>query len=166
MTLAGASEVVFQWTDNPVPTGIALGPEGDLYVALFTHLPYETGTGSIVRVAPEGAVAVVTGLTTPIDVGFDLEGRMYVLEFSGGYDPRGPEGLFKPDSGRLLRIDESRREILLDGLAFPTRMFFAPAGELYLVHAGALSAPGAGGCDGSDAVRAPVARKLRRYWPS
>ena len=145
ITPAGVSEVVFQWTDNPVPTGIAIGPEGDLYVALFTHLPYETGAGSIVRVASDGAVAVVTGLTTPIDVGFDAEGRMYVLEFSGGYDPRGPEGLFKPNSGRLLRIDGSRREVLLDGLSFPTRMFFAPTGELHLVHAGALSAPGAGG---------------------
>ena len=145
ITPAGATEVVFQWTDNPVPTGIAIGPEGDLYVALFTHLPYEMGAGSIVRVEPSGAVAAVTGLTTPIDVGFDAEGTMYVLEFSGGYDPRGPEGLFKLDSGRLLRIDESKREVLLDGLAFPTRMFFAPTGELHLVHAGALSAPGAGG---------------------
>ncbi len=145
ITPAGATEVVFQWTDNPVPTGIAIGPGGDLYVALFTHLPYETGTGSIVRILQDRATAVVMSLTTPIDVGFDLEGRMYVLEFSGGYDPRGPEGLFKPDSGRLLRIDGSRREVLLDGLAFPTRMFFAPAGELYLVHAGALSGPGAGG---------------------
>ncbi len=145
ITPAGVSEVVFQWTDNPVPTGIAIGPEGDLYVALFTHLPYETGAGSIVRVAPDGAAAVVTSLTTPIDVGFDSDGRMYVLEFSGGYDPRGPEGLFKPDSGRLLRIDQSKREVLLDGLSFPTRMFFSPTGELYLVHGGALSAPGAGG---------------------
>ena len=145
ITLAGVSEVVFQWTDNPVPTGITIGPEGDLYVALFTHLPYETGAGSIVRVAPDGATAVVTDLTTPIDVGFDTAGRMYVLEFSGGYDPRGPEGLFKPDSGRLLRIDESRREVLLDGLEFPTRMFFAATGELHVVYGGALSAPGAGG---------------------
>ena len=144
ITPAGVSEVAFQWTDNPVPTGIAIGPEGDLYVALFTHLPYETGAGSIVRVAPDGAAAVVTSLTTPIDVGFDSDGRMYVLEFSGGYDPRGPEGLFKPDSGRLLRIDQSKREVLLDGLSFPTRMFFSPTGELYLVHGGALSASGVG----------------------
>ena len=141
----GMAEVVFQWTNNPVPTGIAIGPEGDLYVALFTHLPYDTGAGSIVRIGPDGATAVLTGLTTPIDVGFDLEERMYVLEFSGGYDPRGPEGLFKPDSGRLLRIDASKREVLLDGLSFPTRMFFGPTGELHVVHAGALSAPGAGG---------------------
>ncbi|HEV2122928.1 MAG TPA: hypothetical protein VGW38_09150, partial [Chloroflexota bacterium] len=39
---------------NLLPTGIAFGPDGALYVALFATTPGEAGSGKVVRVEPDG----------------------------------------------------------------------------------------------------------------
>ena len=137
----GQTDIVAVWENNPVPTGVAVGPDGNLYVALFSPLPYLVGTGSVVRVTPAGEVSeVVPDLTTPIGVAFDAAGAMYVLEFSRGFDPDGPE-LFSQASGRLLRIGDGGNEVVVDGLAFPTGLAVAPSGAIYLTNHGGLSAP-------------------------
>lgn len=137
----GETDIVVTWDNNPVPTGIAVGPDGNLYVAHFSPLPYLVGTGSVVRVTPAGEVSeVVADLTTPIGVAFDPAGAMYVLEFSRGFDPDGPE-LFGRESGRLLRVGDGGNEVVVDGLAFPTGLAVAPSGAIYLTNNGGLSAP-------------------------
>ena len=140
----GETDIVATWDDNPVPTGVAVGPDGDLYVALFSPLPYLAGSGSVVRVTPAGEVSeVVADLTTPIGVAFDAAGVMYVLEFSKGFDPEGPE-LFGQESGRLLRVGDGGNEVIVNGLAFPTGLAVAPSGAIYLTNHGGLSAPHTG----------------------
>ena len=70
----GQIEQVHAWDNNPVPTGISIGPEGKFYVALFSPIPYTIGNGSVVELAPDGSVTtVVAGLTTPIGIAFDSQ---------------------------------------------------------------------------------------------
>ena len=106
-------------TTGPVPTGIAFGPDGEMYVAIFTALPHGPGTGTVIRAVEDGApVIVVSGLTTPIDVTFGPDGAMYVLEYAAGYNPDLPPR-FIPRSGRILRIQDGSVETVADGLDFP-----------------------------------------------
>ena len=141
---SGLIEEVHAWDNNPVPTGITIGPAGNLYVALFSPIPYAIGSGSIVKLARDGAVTtVVSDLTTPIGVAFDSDETMYVLEFSQGFDSESTE-LFTPNSGRLLRISGDRRHVVLDGLAFPTALLITPSDDVYISHRGGISSPGTG----------------------
>jgi hypothetical protein len=145
VTPAGAIRVLAQWSNDDVPTGLARGPDGDLYVALFSPYPYRVGSGHVDRVRPDGTIqTAAAGLTTPIGVAFDRDGAMYVLQFAGGYRDRAPIG-FIPNSGSILRVTERGAETVVDGLPFPTAILAGRAGGIVLVSLrGALSAPGSG----------------------
>ena len=83
---------------EPVPTGVAIGPDGAYYVgelvgstaANFGGLPSPDGISSIWRIEPGSRNVVcpsanctkaVTGLNTVIDLEFGPDGRLYVVEF-------------------------------------------------------------------------------------
>lgn len=106
-----------------VPTSIAVGRDGALYVGTLRGVPSLPGTADVFRVVPGRApVAVVTGLTTVTDVAFDHEGRLLVLEYNTG-------GLLAPETtpGALLRVTFHR-----DGApgveTLPVSGLFAPTG--------------------------------------
>jgi hypothetical protein len=83
-----------------VPTSIAVGRDGALYVGTLRGVPSLPGTADVFRVVPGRApVAGVTGLTAVTDVAFDHEGRLLVLEYNTG-------GLLAPETnpGALLRV--------------------------------------------------------------
>lgn len=140
----GTIEVVAVWRDNRVPVGLARGPDGALYVALFSPFPHEPGQGRIDRVWPDGTVQVAAGgLTMPIGAVFGPDGALYVLEFAAGLQLR-PQLGFRPRSGRLLSIAGARRHVLLDRLPYPTALLAAPNGDLFVSLSGAFSPPESG----------------------
>jgi sugar lactone lactonase YvrE len=140
----GSAAVVAAFSDDPVPTGLARGPDGALYLALFGGWPHEPGRGRIERLGADGGRrTVVGGLTMPIAVAFDRGGIMHVLEFSAGLDLQ-PRLRFRPDSGRLLRVVGARAEVVVDGLHYPTALVVDPDGALLLADRGAISPPASG----------------------
>jgi hypothetical protein len=103
---------------DAVPTGIAL--RGDrLYVSLFGGFPFLAGAGKVVSIPTAGGTpeTVVDGLNAPVDLAFDADGRLLVLEH-GLYDQATG---FEPGSGRLLSVDSAAgdRRTILDGLTRP-----------------------------------------------
>jgi hypothetical protein len=86
-----------------VPTSVAQGPDGWFYVGQLTGFPFPSGGAVVWRVPPEGGDPEVcaTGFTTIIDLTFDQQGRLYVLEFASGLG-------FPVDTGRLSRLDSCR----------------------------------------------------------
>jgi sugar lactone lactonase YvrE len=137
---------VLIWTavQDPVPTGLARGPDGAYYVALFSPEPHTEGSGRVVRFDAAGNQSVaVDGLTTPIAVAFDRAGAMLVLELASGFTAGPPPG-FPPCSGRLLRIVDGQREVIADALDRPTDVAVGPGGRLYLTLAGAFGTTGSG----------------------
>lgn len=141
--LDGTIRVLVELPNKPPVTGLTFGPDGRIYFALFSALPLGTTNGAIWVTDMNGEAAVaIPELTLPIDVAFDAEGTMYVLEFT---DRLVPEVLYAHDGGRLLRIaKDGAPSVVLDKLNYPTAMTFGPTGDLYISLNGAFGEPGQG----------------------
>ena len=143
----GAISIFSQVEGHDVLTGIAWGPDGLVYAASFSRLPHNEGSGSIVRLQMNGrSRTILKGLTAPIDLAFDSDGRLYVLEFMSGADGEHP---YRGKLGSLLRFRRqgegwSEPQLLISGLPYPVGIIIAPDDSLYLSIHGAYSAAGTG----------------------
>jgi hypothetical protein len=84
-----------------VPTTVAVGPDGALYVGQLTGFPFPAGGARVYRVPSNGGTPTIyaEGLTKIIDIAFGGDGSLYVLEIS---TPNGPPPF--GGNGALLRI--------------------------------------------------------------
>jgi hypothetical protein len=115
---------------DAVPTGIALGDDGRLYVALFGGFPFLAGAGRVVSVATTGDPAPrveADRLNAPVALAFDFDGSLLVLEH-GTYDQSIG---FVEGSGRLLAVDRAGTisHVLLDRLTRPADVLVWAPGE-------------------------------------
>ena len=107
-----------------VPTSLAVGRDGALYVGLLRGVPSLPGTADVFRVVPgQAPVAVVTGLTAVTDISFDPRGRLLVLEYNTG-------GLLAPSTtpGALVRINLDRGQPVAAPAPLPVNGLFSPTG--------------------------------------
>jgi hypothetical protein len=79
---------------DAVPTNLAFGPDGAVYVSTLTGVPFPEGAASVWRWDGERMTRYAGGLTAAIDLDFGPDGSLYVVEM------RSVIGL----SGRVLRI--------------------------------------------------------------
>jgi len=112
---------VLSKTGQPVPTSLAWGPEGDLYIGT---LNFEGGPGAatVYRFDPRtGSLSVyATGLTAITSLAFGRGGELLVTEWTTGFGPNGPS----PD-GDVVRIprgggQDGRETLGAGSLHFPT----------------------------------------------
>jgi hypothetical protein len=87
---------------QPVPTTVAKGPGGDVFVGLLTGAPFFRGSSTIYRVPRSGGEATpyLTGLTAVVDITFDENGTLYIVEIASGLVP-GPGADPGVGNGRL-----------------------------------------------------------------
>jgi hypothetical protein len=125
-----------------VPTSLAVGPDGALYVGeLGGAAANDVGDVNVYRIVPGQAPTVfASGLTMIGSIAFDQAGRLLVLEIdtAGIADPQ-TSGL--PASGAVIRInhDGSRTTLASDGLIFPLGLAVARDGSVYATNYGILS---------------------------
>lgn len=112
-----------------VPTSVVRGPDGALYVSELTGFPFQVGAARIHRVVPGQPTSVyASGFTNIIDLEFDAQGNLYVLEIDRN-------SLLAPSPiGRLARVntDGSVQTIPSDGLVMPGGMTIGPDGAIYV----------------------------------
>lgn len=137
----GEPELVHVWEDLPVPTSVAIGPEGDLFVGFLTGFPFQVGASRIERWSAEGELLdTIEGLSFVTDVQVADDGTIYAVEFAGGFGDMG----WAPDSGRVVRVADGEITPLLEGLNFPYGVAEAPDGSLVVSVNTAFSEPGSG----------------------
>jgi hypothetical protein len=122
-----------------VPSSVAVGPDGALYVGELTGVPFERGSARIWRVVPgEKKTVYASGFTSISDLAFDGD-DLLVLEIAA-------DGLLEPDSpGALIRLapDGTRTEIASKGLVSPTGVAVGN-GSIYISNYGISRGSGPG----------------------
>lgn len=129
-------------TDTPlqsVPTSIAQGSDGALYVSELTGLPFPEDAARIYRLTPGNEPEVYTdGFTQIIDLAFAPDNNLYVLEYAA-------ESLLSGDpTGSLIRVapDGTRTNIGGDELISPTALTVGPDDAIYVSNKGSIAGEG------------------------
>jgi len=114
---------------DAVPTGLALAPDGGLYVSLLSGGPFFPQTAALMHVAMDGTVTTVaTGLTMLGDVTVAPDGSIYVVTMSENFiDPAGPA------PGAIVKINEDGSNTpVITGIPFPNGIAFDGEGNAYI----------------------------------
>ena len=120
---------------SPVPTSVAIAPNGDLYVGFLTGFPFPEGGAWIERWSGGALAETIEGMTMVTDVLVAADGTLYAVEFGvlgdAGFGP-----------GRVVRVTADGPETVLGDLTAPYALAQDADGNLY------VSINSAGGVDG------------------
>jgi sugar lactone lactonase YvrE len=133
VTPAGEMSVLADLSaEHPVPSGLAVGADGSVYVGYENAVPFPDGAAKVSKIAPDGTVSDVwTNLTRIADLAIGPDGTLYAEEMSTGNTDTEPYA--QPNTGRIVRqTGPDTAEVVAEGLNFPVGMNFGPDGALYV----------------------------------
>jgi hypothetical protein len=147
--LIGAPPTMTSLPVQSVPSCVAVGPDGALYVGELTARPFARGIARVWRVVPGKKPSVyASGFTNISDLAFNGK-DLLVLEIAdkGLYDPR--------STGALIRVspDGTRTVLASRGLVDPTGLAIG-RGVIYISNGGVL--PGSGPGQHGEVVSMPA----------
>jgi hypothetical protein len=139
---------------QPVPTSVALGPDGAYYVGELTGFPGTPGLSRVWRIAPASrrvvcpsaaCTVVLSGFTSIMDLTFGPGGTLYVVEFDeAGWIGVEGNGFAKTAAGGTVNacnVATGSCSVRASGLSLPTAVAVDRYGALWIVeHTPALFA--------------------------
>ncbi|HEY9691487.1 MAG TPA: ScyD/ScyE family protein [Oculatellaceae cyanobacterium] len=122
-----------------VPDAIATAPDGSLYVGELTGFPFPQGGARVYKIDSNNQPQVYAdGFTNIIDIDFDNQGNLYVLEYA-------TNSLLSGDpTGALIRVapNGTRTTIASQGLISPTGLAVSSNREFYVSNRGFVAGEG------------------------
>ena len=118
-----------------MPSSVAVGPDGALYVGLLRGIPSDPGTAGIYRVVPGHQPEIwAQGLRSVTGIAFDRQGSLLATEFNTG-------GLLAPPTvpWALVRVSNNGRTVTtlpVPGLYQPTGVAVNADGTVYVSNYG------------------------------
>jgi hypothetical protein len=146
--LPGSSQTVSM---QSVPTAVARGPEGVLYVGELTGFPFPEAEARIYRMTPGQAPEVyLEGFTHIIDLVVDEDGTLYILQIANTSLGRVfTTGHLATGSVIMVTSGGDRKVLASEGLIMPTGITIGLDGSLYISNCGVCASRG-------EVVRVPV----------
>jgi sugar lactone lactonase YvrE len=126
-----------------VPTSLAVGPDGALYIGELGGAPNNVGAANVYRYTNGQLTVYQSGFTMIGDIAFDQAGRLLVLEMDqAGFADTMPGGL--PTPGALIRVNAngSRTVLASTGLEYPGGIAVAADGSIYATNWSVLQGSG------------------------
>jgi hypothetical protein len=122
-----------------VPTGITVGPDGNVYFGEYTGFPYPEGQARIFRINDKNEIEVFAeGFTHITDLTFDKNGDLLVLQFSDEAEWKGRDLSQLP--GSLIRVspDGTRTTLVAagEGLESSTGIAISPDNQIFITKRG------------------------------
>lgn len=114
---------------DPVPSGLAVAPDGTLLVGFVGAAPVTSGSSGILKVAPDGTVMNwAGGLMNIVAMAIAPDGTVYASQLSA--DPISSP----PATGSIVRLSvDGASELVIEGLDMPRGLAFDAAGDLHVV---------------------------------
>ncbi len=141
---------------QPVPTSVAIGPDGAYYVGELTGFPGTPGLARVWRIAPgsrhvfcpsTACALVASGFTSIMDLAFGPDGTLYVVEFDeAGWLGVEDNGFAKTPAGGTVNacnVGTGVCSIVASNLSLPTAIAVDKTGGLWIVEHGTILFAGA-----------------------
>jgi hypothetical protein len=114
---------------HSVVTGIARGPDGNLYVNNLTSFPFPTAAARVWRMSPTGSglTQVAAGISAGTGVAVAPDGSIYVSEIATTVGPP----MFLAPPGRVVTASMDGVVPIASPLLFPTILRWGPDNALY-----------------------------------
>lgn len=113
-TAADGLSTFATWADNPVPTSVALGADGSLYVGFLTGFPFPTEGSRVERWSADGTlVETFGGLTAVVDLAIAPDGTLYAAQlatFNQGW---------QPNTGSIVTVSAAGITPVAEGVNYP-----------------------------------------------
>ncbi len=123
-----------QMSIQSVPTDVVKGADGAYYVCEFSGFPFPEGEAKIYKTSVNGELEVfASGFTQLIDMTFDAEGDLYVLQHMNQSGWKG-----KPEGALIKIAPNGERTSLIEGngLEMPSALTIGPDGDFYIINRG------------------------------
>jgi len=137
-------------SNQSVPTGIVVAPDGSLTVSEYSYFPYPEGEARIFSVNPDdlSTEVIADGFTQLTGVAYDPEGNLYALQHINVSEWKAIQqgGIITGDiSGSVIKIgtDGTRTTIWSgEGLEAASGITYGPDGNLYISNRARLAGTG------------------------
>jgi len=121
-----------EFSAQTVPTGLAIGSDGFLYIAQLSGFPFAPGSADVFRYDFANPVTTfASGFSNLVDIAAGPDNSLYLLQYRNDYWASALGSILK------LGLDGSGSvETLFSGLTNPTALAVAPDGTIYVTNNG------------------------------